>query len=86
MASGPFQRGIQIRHVNDGEASEKFFRFSIRAIVNMPLPVAQRDSRRSLRRLQSRAANKDARSSKGLTVGHPGRYKGCIFGTVEVFL
>ena len=86
MAGGPFQCGIQIWHVNDAEAGEKFFRLGIRTIVNLSFPVADRDRRRGLRRLESRAADKDARSLKGLTVGHPGRHGGCVIATVEVFL
>jgi hypothetical protein len=30
--------------------------------------------------------NKDARSSKSLTVGHPSRDKGCVLAAVKVFL
>jgi hypothetical protein len=51
MAGYPFQRGMQIRYVNDGEADEKFFRLGIGTILDMPLPLAHRDSRCSLRRL-----------------------------------
>jgi hypothetical protein len=40
MARGPFQRRVEIWHVNDDEATEEFLRLCIRAIMNLPLPVA----------------------------------------------
>jgi hypothetical protein len=86
MSSGPFQRDIQIRHINDGETGEKFFRLGVRTIVDLPLPVAHRDGRRSLRRLQSRATDKDTRGLKGFTVSPPSRYRACLFAASEVFL
>lgn len=72
MASGPFQSRIQVWHLDDAETSEKLFRLGIWTIVNLPFSVADRDSRRCPRRLQSRTADKDAR--------------GCVIAAVEVFL
>jgi hypothetical protein len=38
IAGCPFQRGIQIRYVNDGEADEKFFRLGIGTIWTCRFP------------------------------------------------
>src|SRR5262245_6376135 len=40
MARGPLQRGVEVGHVNDDEAAEEFLRLGIRAVVNLPFPVA----------------------------------------------
>jgi hypothetical protein len=85
MSRSPFQRHIQIRYLNDGESGEEFFRFGIRAIVNLSLPVAHGNCRRRLRRLQSRPADKNACGLKSLTVGLPGRNIGRL-SLAEVFL
>ena len=86
MACGPFQRCIQVWHVNDGESSEKLLCLGVRTIVNLPLSVADRDSRCCLRLLQSRPTDKDACSLKRLTVGFPGRYGGFVIAAVEAIL
>ena len=46
MARSPFQRRIQIRYVDDAKSGEKFFRFGIRTVVNLPFSVADRNGRR----------------------------------------
>ena len=86
MASGPFQRGIQIWHLDDAETSEKLFCLGIGTIVNLSFSVADRDGRRCPRRHQSRTADKDARGLQGLTVGPPSRSGSCVIAAVEVFL
>ena len=41
MARRPFQRGVEVWHVNNDEAAEEFLRLGIRTVVDLPLPVAQ---------------------------------------------
>ena len=86
MARSPFQRSIQIRHLDDAKAGEKLLRLGIGAIVDLAFPIADRDSRRGLRRLQSRTADKDTRSLQGLTIGLPSRHGRWVIAAVEVFL
>ena len=61
------------------------FRLGIRAIVHVPLAVAYRDGCCHVRRLQSRAAHKDAGSFESLTVSPPSRGSGCLLAPLEVF-
>jgi hypothetical protein len=86
MACGPFQRGIQVWHINDGESGEKLLCLCVRTIVNLPLSVPDRDCRRCLRRLQSRPTDKDTGSLKRLTVGFPSRYGGFVIAAFEAIL
>ncbi len=54
--------------------------------MDLPLSVANRDRRRGLRRLQSRASDKNASSLKRLTVGSAGCHSGCVIAIIEMLL
>ena len=60
------------------KAGEKFLRLGIRSVVDAPLAVAHQNRRCGLRRFQSRAADKDARSLQRFAVGFAGRGKGLV--------
>jgi hypothetical protein len=51
MARSPFQRTIEIRHVDDAKSGKELFCFGIRAVVNLPFSIADRNGRRVLRRV-----------------------------------
>jgi len=73
MARGPLDRGIEIRHIDHHEASEKFLRLGVWAIVHLPLSVPHGNHGRRLRRLQSGGGNDDPGRSQRFTIGHSRR-------------
>jgi hypothetical protein len=84
MASDPLQCGIQIGHIDDAESAKKFFRLGIRPSWTR-VSVAQRYRRRRLWRVESRAADKDARCLKSFTISSSSCYRGVITA-IERFL
>jgi hypothetical protein len=85
-ARRPFQRHIQIRHVNDDKAAEKFFCLGLRSVMDVAFAMAHRNHRGRLRRLQSGAGSKDACRPDGVYVIRPSVHEAWLFATVEVFL
>ena len=85
MARSPFQRGIEVRHVNDDEAAEEFLRLGIRAIMNLPLPVVHGYHRRRVGRLQARGRDNDACGAERFAVSLTGCDHSAV-AAVELFL
>ena len=85
MARRPFQRGIEIRHVDNAKSGKEFFCFSIRTVVNVSFSVGT-ETVVVFCGESSGAADKDASSLKGFAVSLPSSYGSGVIATVKVFL